>query len=126
MCYTTSMVWRHLHPRVRAALFAVLAALFVAVPALDAMACGADGVSAEASTQIENGAPGHADADRDVHGLCAHGHCHPGGADVPRGSGVPAALELTAEARLPARTTPPHSTAPNNLERPPKPITRTV
>ena len=121
------MAWRHLHPRVRAALFAVLAALFVAVPAFDAMACGADGVSVEVSrAQAPNDAQGHADADRGLHGLCAHGHCHPGGADVPRGFGVPAALELTAEARLPAWTAPPHSTVPNNLERPPKSLTHTV
>lgn len=72
-----------------AALLAAFLALFVLVPAVDAMSCGPEAAASETAILLiddhSSDAGGGADAD---HGVCAHGHCHHGGVSTPARSAV--------------------------------------
>lgn len=104
-----------------AALLASFLALFVLVPAVDAMSCGPEaGVSETAILLIDDhsggvGAGGDAD-----HAVCSHGHCHHGGVSTPARSAVSfdaVAARAPAYMRVESRLI---SHPPAGPERPPR------
>ncbi len=66
------------------ALMASFLALFVLVPAVDAMSCGTEGEPSEAAVLvIDDHSNEPHPADDATHPACSHGHCHHGGASTP-------------------------------------------
>lgn len=101
-------------------LLAVLLAMLVVVPAVEAAVCLVDDAAAHAigdgaaqASQDDEGAAGHGDD------ACAHGHCHHGASHAPPRTALraplpPAAAPQWPEAALFA------SRAPDGLKRPPR------
>lgn len=69
---------------VLATLMASFLALFVFVPAVDAMSCGAEGEPSEAAVLVidDHSRDPHPSKDEN-HAVCSHGHCHHGGVATP-------------------------------------------
>jgi hypothetical protein len=66
------------------ALMATFFALFVLVPAVDAMSCGTEGELSEAAVLvIDDHSKEPHPADDANHPACSHGHCHHGGVSTP-------------------------------------------
>lgn len=67
-----------------ATLMASFIALFVLVPAVDAMSCGTEGESSETAVLVvdDHGDEPHPVDDAN-HAFCTHGHCHHGGVSTP-------------------------------------------
>lgn len=66
-----------------AALMASFIALFVFVPAADAMSCGPEGEPSDAVLVIDDHSNQPHPADDANHPACSHGHCHHGGVSTP-------------------------------------------
>lgn len=66
------------------AFMASFLALFVLVPAVDAMSCATEGEPSEAAVLVidDHSSDPHP-ADGANHPACSHGHCHHGGASTP-------------------------------------------
>jgi len=68
---------------VLAAFMASFLALFVLVPAVDAMSCGTEGEPSEAVVLVVDDHSSTPHSDNPSHGVCSHGHCHHGGVSTP-------------------------------------------
>jgi len=105
---------------------ALLLVLFALTPALDAVACAGD-EKAPSVAAAHGSLPSTAVVEvhdhggaADLHGLCAHGHCHHAAAGWPLREPVLAPARFAAAAERPALTRLPPSLAPTGLERPPR------
>lgn len=112
---------------------AMLLSVLVSVPVLDNVICGADGVSAAASTQSSPAVDGHGaafvaasdhggalQAATDEGDACAHGHCHHASPCTPDLAVEPEVCFGPSE-RLPVlQVASLPSNAPDGLERPPR------
>ena len=72
-----------------AALLASFLALFVLVPAVDAMSCSPEAELSETAILLIDDHSGDAGGDDDAdHAVCSHGHCHHGGVSTPARSAM--------------------------------------
>jgi len=68
---------------VLAAFMASFLALFVLVPAVDAMSCGTESEASEVAVLVIDDPSSAPHSDDETHAVCSHGHCHHGGASTP-------------------------------------------
>lgn len=67
---------------VLAGLFALLVAIFVLIPTVDAAACATELEPAHAAASVDSDGDDQP-IDADGHAICSHGHCHHGGTTLP-------------------------------------------
>lgn len=67
---------------IMAALLALVVAVFVLIPTVDAAACVVELEPAHATASVD-GDGDEQPTDADGHAVCSHGHCHHGGTTVP-------------------------------------------
>ena len=103
------------------ALVAAFAALFVLTAAFDAAACAPEAAAAAAVAGVAEGPSGGNSGDApDDHAICAHGHCHHGGAMAfERPDFDPGAMVARELRRIPPDTSL-ASRTPSGLDRPPR------
>ncbi len=103
------------------ALVAAFAAIFVLTAAFDAAACAPEAAAAGALAGVAD-EPSHnnrSDAPED-HAICAHGHCHHGGAmSFDRPDFAPSVAVVRELRRIPPDTSL-ASRTPSGLDRPPR------
>lgn len=104
--------------RLRRTLLAVLLAMLVVVPAVEAAVCLVEDATVHAvddgaqPVQDDDGAAGHDDA-------CAHGHCHHGASHAPPRTALRAPVPHAAAPQWPDAALF-ASRAPDGLKRPPR------
>ncbi len=99
-----------------AGLFALLVAIFILIPTVDAAACTVE--PAHAAASIDDG--GDLPSDPDDHAICSHGHCHHSGTAMPSSPQAVAVTAAIAPSLLRPTDEPLASRAPSGLERPPR------
>ncbi len=68
---------------VLATFMATFIALFVFVPAVDAMSCGTEDEPSQAAVLVIDDHSSTPHSDDANHAVCSHGHCHHGGVSTP-------------------------------------------
>ena len=68
---------------VLATFMATFIALFVFIPAVDAMSCGTEAEPSEAAVLVVDDHSSTPHSDDENHAVCSHGHCHHGGVSTP-------------------------------------------
>jgi hypothetical protein len=101
------------------ALLALLVAVFVLAPVVDAAACGSEIEPAHASSSIDQPSQPD-DGPSGDHSLCAHGHCHHGGAVLPYPTEPDATRTHFEAPTLKPNKAPLASHSPSGLKRPPR------
>lgn len=99
------------------ALFALVVAMFVMAPIVEAAECGVEMPSAHQTIDNDQN---HGSEPQPAHGVCSHGHCHHSGslatpqpaAEAPRLVAVNVITPMMDDMRV--------SHAPDGLERPPR------
>lgn len=102
-----------------AALFALLVAVFVLIPTVDAAACAAELEPAHAAASTADDG-GDLPSDPDDHAICSHGHCHHSGTAIPSSPQSITVTTVVAPTLLRPTDEPLASRAPSGLERPPR------
>ena len=101
------------------ALLALLVAVFVLAPVVDATACGSEVAPAHATSSIDLPSQPN-DGPSGDHSLCAHGHCHHGGAVLPYPTQPDATRTHFETPTLKPVAAPLASHSPSGLKRPPR------
>jgi hypothetical protein len=102
-----------------AALIALLVAVFVLIPTVDAAACAVElEPSHIATSAVDDG--GDLPSDPDDHAICSHGHCHHSGTAMPSSPQSVTVTTAAASNLLRPTDEPLASRAPSGLERPPR------
>lgn len=102
-----------------AALFALLVAVFVLIPTVDAAACALELAPTHAAGSVADEG-GDVPSDPDDHAICSHGHCHHSGTAMPSSPQSVAVTAAVAPSLLRPTDEPLASRAPSGLERPPR------
>ena len=102
-----------------AALLALVVAVFVLVPAVDAAACAVEAQVSHTSTSISQPEE-PTNAPSADHGLCAHGHCHHSGVALPQPAPLKFSMSHSATPTFKPINAPLTSHSPNGLKRPPR------
>jgi hypothetical protein len=102
-----------------AALIALLVAVFVLIPTVDAAACAVELEPTHAAASVADDG-GDLPSDPDDHAICSHGHCHHSGTAMPASPQTDAMTTALAPSLLRPTDEPLASRAPSGLERPPR------
>lgn len=104
---------------IMAALIALVVAVFVLIPTVDAAACAVELEPAHAAASVaEDG--GDLPSDPEDHAICSHGHCHHSGTAMPSSPQFVTVTTVVTSKLLRPTDEPLASRAASGLERPPR------